>query len=288
MVSRNVTIQNSVGLHARPATFFVQKANSFKASIWVEKEDCRVNAKSLLGILSLGITRGTSITLIADGEDETAAVAGLNKLSHVVLTLAESLALKVEPCAALVNDLKLDSHVDNLAGLRDTRAVEDIELGGLEGGSNLVLNNLTSGVRAVNLGAVLKRLNAANVDTHGGVELKSLTTGGNLGVAVHNANLLTKLVGEDNDTVGLCDSTGELSHRLRHKSCLQTNVRVAHIPLYLRSRNECRNRVNYDDIDSAGVCEGLSDGERLLTVIGLRYEKVVDVNAKLLCIRGDT
>ena len=80
MVSRNVTIQNSVGLHARPATFFVQKANSFKASIWVEKEDCRVNAKSLLGILSLGITRGTSITLIADGEDEAAAVAGLAEL----------------------------------------------------------------------------------------------------------------------------------------------------------------------------------------------------------------
>ena len=80
MVSHNVTIQNSVGLHARPATFFVQKANSYKCSIWVEKEDCRVNAKSLLGILSLGITRGTKITLIADGEDEAAAVAGLAEL----------------------------------------------------------------------------------------------------------------------------------------------------------------------------------------------------------------
>ena len=53
MVSRSVTIQNSVGLHARPATFFIQKANSYKCSIWVEKEDCRVNAKSLLGVLSL-------------------------------------------------------------------------------------------------------------------------------------------------------------------------------------------------------------------------------------------
>ena len=80
MISRNVTIQNSVGLHARPATFFVQKANSFKCSIWVEKEDCRVNAKSLLGVLSLGITRGTKITLIADGEDEALAVAGLAEL----------------------------------------------------------------------------------------------------------------------------------------------------------------------------------------------------------------
>ena len=80
MISRSVTIRNSVGLHARPATFFVQKANCFKSSIWVEKEDCRVNAKSLLGILSLGITRGTKITLIADGEDEALAVAGLSDL----------------------------------------------------------------------------------------------------------------------------------------------------------------------------------------------------------------
>ncbi len=80
MISQSVTIQNSVGLHARPATFFVQKANSFKCSIWVEKDDCRVNAKSLLGILSLGITRGTKITLIADGDDEAAAVAGLAEL----------------------------------------------------------------------------------------------------------------------------------------------------------------------------------------------------------------
>ena len=80
MISRNVTVCNSVGLHARPATFFVQKANSFKSSIWVEKEDCRVNAKSLLGVLSLGITKGTAITLIADGIDESDAVSGLAEL----------------------------------------------------------------------------------------------------------------------------------------------------------------------------------------------------------------
>ena len=80
MISRSVVIQNSVGLHARPATFFVQKANSYKSSIWVEKEDCRVNAKSLLGVLSLGISKGTAITLIADGVDESEAVDGLGAL----------------------------------------------------------------------------------------------------------------------------------------------------------------------------------------------------------------
>ena len=70
-------VQNQVGLHARPATFFIQKANEFKSSIWIEKEDRRVNAKSLLGILSLGIVGGTSIRIIADGADEQAAVEGL-------------------------------------------------------------------------------------------------------------------------------------------------------------------------------------------------------------------
>ena len=55
MFVKEVTVQNHVGLHARPATFFIQKANEFKSSIWVEKEERRVNAKSILGVLSLGI-----------------------------------------------------------------------------------------------------------------------------------------------------------------------------------------------------------------------------------------
>ena len=80
MISRNITIQNNVGLHARPATFFIQKANSYKSSIWVEKDDRRVKAKSLLGVLSLGVTRGMQITLIADGQDEVEALNGLEEL----------------------------------------------------------------------------------------------------------------------------------------------------------------------------------------------------------------
>ena len=80
MVTQEVTINNEVGLHARPATFFIQKANEFKSSIWVEKDERRVNAKSLLGVLSLGITKGTTITLLADGSDEKEAVAALSEL----------------------------------------------------------------------------------------------------------------------------------------------------------------------------------------------------------------
>ena len=80
MITKGVVINNQVGLHARPATFFIQKANEFKSSIWVEKEDRRVNAKSLLGVLSLGIVKGTTITLIADGSDEKDAVEALANL----------------------------------------------------------------------------------------------------------------------------------------------------------------------------------------------------------------
>ena len=80
MISRDVTIQNNVGLHARPATFFIQRVNEYKSSVWVEKDERRVNAKSLLGVLSLGIIGGTDIRIIADGPDEQDAVDALVKL----------------------------------------------------------------------------------------------------------------------------------------------------------------------------------------------------------------
>ena len=80
MFMKETVVNNQVGLHARPATFFIQKANEFKSSVWVEKDERRVNAKSLLGVLSLGIVKGTSITLIGDGPDEEAAINALVEL----------------------------------------------------------------------------------------------------------------------------------------------------------------------------------------------------------------
>ena len=80
MVSKEIVVQNQVGLHARPATFFIQKANEFTSSIWISKDERKVNAKSLLGVLSLGVTRGTAITVIADGADEEEAIKELENL----------------------------------------------------------------------------------------------------------------------------------------------------------------------------------------------------------------
>ncbi len=77
---KEVIVSNQVGLHARPATFFIQKANEFKSNIWIEKDERKVSAKSLLGVLSLGITRGVNITISAEGPDAEEAVNALVNL----------------------------------------------------------------------------------------------------------------------------------------------------------------------------------------------------------------
>ena len=77
MYTQEIIVNNEVGLHARPATFFIQKANEFKSTMMVEKDERKVNAKSLLGVLSLGITKGTSIVITAEGPDEEEAVNAL-------------------------------------------------------------------------------------------------------------------------------------------------------------------------------------------------------------------
>ncbi len=77
MFSREAAVMNQVGLYARPATFFIKKANEYKSTIMVEKDERKVNAKSLLGVLSLGVTRGSVITISAEGPDEQDAVVAL-------------------------------------------------------------------------------------------------------------------------------------------------------------------------------------------------------------------
>ena len=85
MVKKEVTITNNIGLHARPATFFIQKANTYRSSVWIERDERKVNAKSLLGVLSLGIAQGMTISIVADGSDEMDAVNGLINLINTGL-----------------------------------------------------------------------------------------------------------------------------------------------------------------------------------------------------------
>ena len=80
MFSKEVVVRCESGLHNRQATYFVQKANEFECSIWVESDNRKMNAKSLLGILSLGIVTGASVVLSASGADAESAVNALEAL----------------------------------------------------------------------------------------------------------------------------------------------------------------------------------------------------------------
>ena len=80
MINKEVIVRCESGLHNRQATYFVQKANEFVSSIWVESGSRKMNAKSLLGIMSLSIVTGADVILSADGSDEEAAVNALEAL----------------------------------------------------------------------------------------------------------------------------------------------------------------------------------------------------------------
>ncbi len=80
MYMKEAVVRCESGLHNRQATYFVQKANEFSSSIWIESDNRKMNAKSLLGIMSLGIVTGADVTLSAVGPDEEAAVNALEAL----------------------------------------------------------------------------------------------------------------------------------------------------------------------------------------------------------------
>lgn len=74
MVEKTIEITNPTGLHARPAALFVQTAGKFTSNIWIKTGQKKVNAKSIMGLISLAVSNGTEITIVADGEDEDLAV----------------------------------------------------------------------------------------------------------------------------------------------------------------------------------------------------------------------
>ena len=80
MFSKEIVVRCESGLHNKQATYFVQKANEFECSIWLESANRKMNAKSLLGIMSLGIITGTTVTISAVGSDAEAAVNALDAL----------------------------------------------------------------------------------------------------------------------------------------------------------------------------------------------------------------
>ena len=80
MFAEKTVVKCASGLHNKQATYFIQKANDFKSGIWIEADERRINAKSLLGVLSMAIVTGTEVTICAEGPDEEEAVHTLSAM----------------------------------------------------------------------------------------------------------------------------------------------------------------------------------------------------------------
>ena len=79
MIVRELVIKNSSGLQSKSAAIFIQKASNYKSNIWIVKDERKANAKSLLGVLSLGIATGARLAVTIEGDDEAEAAAELEK-----------------------------------------------------------------------------------------------------------------------------------------------------------------------------------------------------------------
>jgi hypothetical protein len=158
-------------------------------------------------------------------------------------------------------------------------AVHDVELGLLERGRALVLHDLDARAVADDLGAVLDRLDTTDVESDRRVELERPPTGRDLGRAVDDADLLTQLVDEDREGVGLRQPTGQLAQRLTHQTSLESDVGVTHVAFDLGPRRQRRDRVDDDDVERARADQHVGDLEGLLAGVGLGDEQVVDVDA---------
>ena len=210
----------------------------------------------------------------------------LQETLDVLAALAEALPAVGEPRPALLDDLVLDGNVDEVALAGHPLAVHDVELGLAEGRRHLVLHDLDAGAVADHVLAVLDGANAANVDADRRVELQRAAAGGGFGVAEHHADLLAQLVDEDQRGFRLRDGAGEFAQRLRHEARLQAHLRFAHFAFDFSAGHERRDRVDHDHIDAVRADDHLDDLERLLAVVGLRDEEVVEIDAELLGVGG--
>ena len=210
----------------------------------------------------------------------------LEERGCVLASLAETVVSEREVRTGLLDDLLLQPGLEHRPLPGDAVAVDDVELGLFERRCDLVLHDLDPHAVAVGLDAVLQRLDAANVEPHGGVEPKRTATRGRLGVAEHDADLLAQLVREEADRVGPVERAGELAESLAHQTRLQPDVRIPHLAFDLGLRCERSHRVDRDDRERARANEQLADLERLFAGVGLRDEQVVDVDADALRIGG--
>src|SRR5205807_5784702 len=137
------------------------------------------------------------------------------EVAHVLTSLPEAHLPVREPGAALVDDSRVDGDVEHASRVRDPFVVQDVELRRTKGRRDLVLDHLDLYTAPDDVEALLDGIDLADVHPHRGVELQRASTGGHLGIAEHDTDLLAELIDEDDARVGPADGRGQLAHRLR-------------------------------------------------------------------------
>src|SRR3990170_3146245 len=135
----------------------------------------------------------------------------------VLAPLPELVVAVDEPCAGLAHDVVVDGDVEQAALLGDAGPVLDIELGLFEGSRRLVLYYLDPDAGPDDLGAVLERVDAPNVEPHRRVKLERAPAGGGLWTSELHTYFFAQLIDEDQDRLGPAHASGELSQRLAHQ-----------------------------------------------------------------------
>ena len=204
----------------------------------------------------------------------------------VVPALAQAGFAHGEPAAGLLHQAQLDTQVQQFPFLGDALAVHDIKFGLPEGGRHLVFDYLGPGVVANELVAHFEGLHLADVDADRGVELQRPTAGGDLRVAVGNADFLPELVDKDHDTVGLCDAAGQLPQGLAHEPGVDAHKALAHLSFDLGPGDQRCHRVHHDHVHGAGADQLFRDFQALLTGVWLGNEHGVDVHPQSLGVNG--
>src|SRR5579875_1228463 len=205
--------------------------------------------------------------LLFEGTSDIAILA--QELFGILAPLAQTNIANRKPGAALLDQAHLQTEIDQTAFTRNTLVVHDVELGGFEGGCDLVLHDPNARAVPDHILPQLDRVGTANVEAYRGIELQRFTAGGGFRVAEHDPDFIAQLVGEDHSAVRGADRAGKLAQRLAHQTRLEANVCIAHLALDLGAGSQRGHGVNHHHIDSVAAYKGIKDLQRLLAGIGL-------------------
>ena len=200
--------------------------------------------------------------------------------------MRQFIAVIAEPRPAFFDDVVLDAEVQNFAGTRNTFAKHNIEFGTTERRRNLVLNHLNDGAFAQIVIAIFDGAAGTDIQTYGSIEFERIAAGGGFAGAEHLAYFLTQLVDEYTCGLGARDGGSELTHGLRHQSCLQSHIAITHFALYFAFGRKGCHRIDHHDVHSSATYQLLGYLEGLFAVVRLRNQQFIGIYTQRLGIEA--